>query len=281
MKRHQMLVGVFVIGVLLAMTSRESLGRVWSVAQDGTGDFSVIQHAVEAADDGDVIEIGPGHYTDFSVISGLGHINVYLDGTKSLTFIGASRDETIIGPLDYSTNVNRYGIFCATGPASVWVSQLRVKNLNTMGLYFGSVLVEMVDVVVEMSRLGIQLRPNNDQVLITNCLLLNSPENSLIGIVCGAPRAEILDTVFYGLQGGLDINHPGSTEVLVDRCEFIGAGAGVVGIQFSFGAGGTIQNCLISGFRNYGLVASTAWRIVSMLVSGFREFRAWSFTTTL
>lgn len=259
MKRHQVLVWLLVVGAFLAMACRDSFGRVWSVAQDGSGDFTVIQHAVDAAEDGDVIEIGPGHYTDYSIISGLGHVYVYLDGTKSLTFVGAGREGTTIGPVSYTTNANRFGIYCTTGPASVRIEQLRIKNFNTIGIWLANALVEIDDIVVEMARRGIYLRPTNDQVVIANSLLLNGEvlEGDL-GMVCGAPRAEIRDTVFYGLQVGLDINNPGSTEVLVDRCEFIGAGAGVVGIQFTFGAGGTVQNCRISGFRNYGFVPGGA-----------------------
>ena len=42
--------------------------RTWQVAQDGSGDFAVIQDAVDAAEDGDVIEIGPGRYLDYQTI---------------------------------------------------------------------------------------------------------------------------------------------------------------------------------------------------------------------
>lgn len=258
MKRHQVLVGVLVACGFFAITCPESSGRVWTVAQDGGGDFAVIQHAVDAAEDGDVIEIGPGQYIDYAVISGVGHVYVYLDGTKSLTFIGAGRDGTTIGPIDYVSNSYRYGVYSAAGPASIRIEQLRIMNFNTCGLRLGNAFVEIDNVVIEMSDVGIFLRPTNEHVSITDCMLLDGPENGLRGILSGAPRVEILDTVFDGIPFALDVNYPGSTEVLVDRCEFVGAGVGIVGIQFSLGAGGTVQNCRISGFRNYGFVPSGA-----------------------
>jgi len=39
----------------------------WHVEKDGSGDFEVIQDAVDAAAPGDVIMVGPGRYEEFQV----------------------------------------------------------------------------------------------------------------------------------------------------------------------------------------------------------------------
>ena len=80
---------VIVLTGLTAMAAPAD-GRTWRVEKDGSGDFTVIQHAVNAASSGDVIEIGPGRYTDVTLFS-WGKVTVWLDGTKSLTFVGAGR----------------------------------------------------------------------------------------------------------------------------------------------------------------------------------------------
>ena len=61
----------------------------------------MIQEAVDAASDGDLIDIGPGRFDDYQTIWYQGvpgwdsYVNI--DG-KSLTLQGAGTDQTIIGP---------------------------------------------------------------------------------------------------------------------------------------------------------------------------------------
>jgi hypothetical protein len=76
------------------------------VEKDGSGNFSIIQDAVNAAADGDTILIGPGVYQDYErVLLGVNwyQIIAFWDDGRSLTFIGAGKDETILGPDVYET----------------------------------------------------------------------------------------------------------------------------------------------------------------------------------
>jgi hypothetical protein len=50
---------------ILGVVCDQGIGRTWSVEKDGSGDFSVIQDAVEAAAPGDTIQIGEGRFEDF------------------------------------------------------------------------------------------------------------------------------------------------------------------------------------------------------------------------
>ena len=54
--------------VTLSLWATVAAGRTWTVRQDGSGDFQVIQDAVDAASDGDVIDIGPGRWDDYQTI---------------------------------------------------------------------------------------------------------------------------------------------------------------------------------------------------------------------
>ena len=72
------------------------------VEQNGTGDFVVIQDAVNAAADGDTILIGPGRYDDLRPRGPLNTVCVaWWNDLRSLTFIGVHRDSVIVGPTSY------------------------------------------------------------------------------------------------------------------------------------------------------------------------------------
>ena len=92
-----------VMPVLLAATTTAA---TWQVAKDGSGDFTVIQDAVDVASPGDVIMVGPGRYEEFQVWNdGVHDWHIYvLIETDDLTIIGSGPDETIIGPVDNSVN---------------------------------------------------------------------------------------------------------------------------------------------------------------------------------
>jgi len=72
----------------------------WRVEKDGSGDFTVIQDAVEAAASGDTVLVGPGQFDDYREYTFPGgdysvYVNIY---KPELTIIGAGKEETIIGP---------------------------------------------------------------------------------------------------------------------------------------------------------------------------------------
>ena len=54
---------VALIVLLVPCLGGQGRCRTWVVELDGSGDFTVIQDAVDAAADGDTIFIGPGHHT--------------------------------------------------------------------------------------------------------------------------------------------------------------------------------------------------------------------------
>ena len=63
--------------------------RTWYVEQDGSGDFTVIQDAVDAAGDGDTVAIGPGRYEEYQTIyvQGYPYGDVYVFGLENFVRI--------------------------------------------------------------------------------------------------------------------------------------------------------------------------------------------------
>ncbi|MBK8285783.1 MAG: right-handed parallel beta-helix repeat-containing protein [Ahniella sp.] len=74
--------------------------RTWRVERDGSGDYGVIQDAVDVAASGDTIRIGPGRFTEYRTYVYSGNDwNVYANVRMgSLTVIGAGEGVTLIGP---------------------------------------------------------------------------------------------------------------------------------------------------------------------------------------
>lgn len=86
--------------VVVILTARPCESRVWRVEKDGSGDYTLIQDAVDASASGDTIMIGPGRYseyTDHTYAGNLWHTYVHMV-SGSLTLIGAGENVSVIGP---------------------------------------------------------------------------------------------------------------------------------------------------------------------------------------
>ncbi len=93
-----------VIAVLFVnMIIGTALAGTWYVEQDGSGDWSTLQEATDAAAHGDTILVGPGRYIGVAVSpSSPSHYQ------KTLTYIGENVDSVIVGPEEYQS---RTGMF--------------------------------------------------------------------------------------------------------------------------------------------------------------------------
>ncbi len=217
------------VTVLLAGSA---FGATWTVAKDGSGDFTVIQDAVDAAADGDVIEIGPGQYEEYQFFDGDlygSHVRVV---DKDLTFIGAGPDKTVIGTEESIDNL--------------WIYGIRAFDCQ-------SIHVENLSVAVDRGRCADFQIPT---IEFENCTFFSQrtynawcygvlPSYVENGIIRGCKFFDLDVAVgFYGPVQGL----------VVEDCEFIKCGYGVnaenrnpggLGISCAF------QNCLFDGQWDY------------------------------
>jgi hypothetical protein len=120
--------------LVLLLAAEAAIGATITVRKDGTGDYAVIQQALDVAAAGDTILIGPGEYLDHSTVRLPGwnwDIEVYAYVTvDDLTIIGAGADQTFIGPAVYS---GVYGTFTPEAMtylngASIRLSDLCLRN---------------------------------------------------------------------------------------------------------------------------------------------------------
>jgi hypothetical protein len=93
------LLGLLLLG--MCASSHPADARTWRVERDGSGRFTTIQPALDAAARGDTVLIGPGRYLDFAPFA---IEDILIKDTfagvsaDSLTLIGAGAGSTIIGP---------------------------------------------------------------------------------------------------------------------------------------------------------------------------------------
>jgi nitrous oxidase accessory protein len=127
----------------------------WYVDDDGNADFTRIQDAINASNNGDTIYVYRGSYNELLTVD------------KSLTLIGERKDMTII-------NGERNGT-----PVSILASNVSIRGFNV----FNSILdgyhaginvygehVQIIDCFVQESDCGFRLTFTND-ILLENCII--------------------------------------------------------------------------------------------------------------
>jgi len=117
----------FVALIVLLAAAMPSAARTWSVAQDGSGDWTTIQESFDAAASGDTILIAAGRYSELHMAPGYSDLPVvgYLSEAKDLTIIGAGREDVIIGPEAF---VEESIALFFDGPMSISITGIQLVN---------------------------------------------------------------------------------------------------------------------------------------------------------
>jgi hypothetical protein len=121
--------------VLVLLVADAATGATITVRKDGTGDYMVIQAALNVAAAGDTIMIGPGQYTEMTTtrLPGWGW-DIETCGrvwAPGLTIIGAGSELTIIGPTTYNANLSTFTPQClvySSGGGEFSLQDLTVRN---------------------------------------------------------------------------------------------------------------------------------------------------------
>lgn len=225
-----------------------------TVRKDGTGDYSVIQHALDVAAAGDTILIGPGEYLEHSAVRFPAwshdiesYANVVVD---NLTIIGAGAEQTIIGPETYA------GDSTTASPKTITYiedSDLRVEDLCVRNCRTG---------------LFVQGRLFVDRCEFYDCYVNVWWEAIGSG---GWIRDSQFDVVTPSFPISIDIiNDGGAGDILIEDCSVRHSltlidgvnGVEVRNCQFSTGALGMqlyghasahLDNCVLSGMSAGGI----------------------------
>jgi hypothetical protein len=238
--------------ILLLLTSlfmaEIAAGATILVRKDGTGDYSVLHTAVNAAADGDTILIGPGEFTETRSVQIPGWpFDVLTHGdvlVRRLTIIGAGEGVTVIGPVSLPSDgaLGHHGLSMMRMDHELYISDLTIRS---SGLFFeGSFTVQ-------------------------RCELRNS---SVIWATLTGTSNLIRDCRFSGQDTGGIVAWPSDSGLEFEDCQFNGAYALVCNSDVSFRRcrfdGGTFAVRIIDGERCQILdcdITNVSWGISTVL----------------
>ncbi len=261
MIRRHILLTIVVLGLVASAAS----GRTWRVEKDGSGDFTVIQDAVDAASDGDVIAIGPGRYEEYQVIPDpngveFDDIYVFLEDATELTIVGAGADQTTIGPEDpgiHGFGHYPFGIGSTHADCRVTVRDLSIENIGNSGIWIDG------ELVVENCRFSFSELFSNAMgvtgswtsgATIRNCRF-EGLDRGVRTVNSGGAVIVIEDSEFVSChEAAIYAYTSGSRDVRVRRCRFEARESELysAGVGFLVQAGGLVSEC---EFINCSIVA--------------------------
>lgn len=217
------------------------------VKKDGTGDFSIIQDAVDAATDGDTILIGPGRYVDFEPFDSGNWINeiiVVFQNKSNITLIGSGAESTIIGPTSYyAPNGEDPQIIMGWSADNIRLEGIRVENCE-FGIVWNSGSLSVGNCVVSNCRRGVySFSP--DGTIIENSEFFQ-PGGGWSIVTNGECRdVTIKDSSFHGSGTGVGFNQTQNANVISCNFENLWTAIG-----YSGDSEGQVTGCNTSNVEN-------------------------------
>jgi len=131
------------VSLIVVAAVQGGLAATITVEKDGSGDYTQVQPALDAAASGDTVLIGPGEFTELipSYIPGYAwdvEVCAYVR-VPNLTIIGAGAGQTILGPTSYQGSTQTYSPKCM-----VWLdgNERFVEGITFRNCFEGMHIVE-------------------------------------------------------------------------------------------------------------------------------------------
>jgi hypothetical protein len=247
--------------VLILMTMCLAIGahaKTWHVEQDGAGDFTDIQPAVDAAAVGDTIRIGPGRFDMFHPITAPGWTEDTIVGVlkDNLTFVGSGKDVTFLGP---ETFYGPYGthpkVFCSFGGFDAVIMDMTIENAKD-GIYWAGGTLGVKSCLFrgrDPNFFAVYLFVDNGTV--SDCEFdLVGGGGSAIGILNSQGNVqglEVSNCNIEGAQFGVRVGY-GAPNIQIRDCAL---DVTWWGIAFDGASTGTVRNCRIRGAQDSSVFA--------------------------
>ena len=208
--------------------SNPSEAATWTVEKDGSGDFTIIQDALDAAAPGDLVLIGPGRFDTMRswslLLNGAGSAGVMWVTTPGLTIVGAGPESTIVGPSSY------VGLFDNEDTTSLVVDA--GANCEVRGIWF------------ENTRYEVNFYA---PTLMEDCKISRGPFRMDHSLFVGFCSGVVIRRVELVNSGGIT-TLPGASDLLIEDCVIEDESDWTYGIQLSNGPPNvTVRNCTITG----------------------------------
>jgi hypothetical protein len=222
----------------------------WHVEQDGSGDFTTIQAAVDSAADGDVIAIGPGHYSDVFQ-QGTWYFCVLVGEPKSLSFVGAGSEATIIGPDVEEAALRTYAFACLYDGTPFEVSVEGIRFVNSYwGVFSADVDIQVANCEFENCYYGVTVRNNvGSTLMVSDCEFFGSDYVGVpTAILTEAQWSEIERVEMIDWTKSIHLANNAGSNALIADCLMVGGG-----VSISDGPSATIRDCVIRNQHVNGL----------------------------
>lgn len=227
-----------------------SIAATLRVERDGSGDYATIQPALDAAASGDTILIGPGEYTEYSMVRIPGYAwDVAVFGYSelpNLTIIGAGAGQTIIGPTAPMRDSSTYSAkgLVWVGGTELYLHGVAVKNCYE-GLHVPRGTLNVAGCVFEDNSQGVVWSPQGMGGLFENdefTSTLSFPEAlAVLGPATGVTLRNVTS------HSGGRFYFSSVMGAVLDSCDLAG---GVSSVDCLFGSDVTISNCQIHDAEN-------------------------------
>lgn len=242
------------LSVVLLLAANVAAAATISVRKDGTGDYTVLQEALNAAADGDSILVGPGEYTEMSWVrlpgwswdvQACGYVTA-----QNLTIIGSGREQTVIGPRSYAGVNGQYSPLALvyTGGSSLSLQELAVCNCYHGVYAIGGLMVDSC--LIDNNRFGIFRPASGSGGWVRDSIIRTSLPLSPIGLKVESSgggagfamercRSEGVYTIIAGVDGMTIVDSEFTDEI--------------VGIAIYDNARVYIHNSVVSNMSKYGI----------------------------
>jgi hypothetical protein len=259
--------------VMLFLSANLAAAATITVQKDGTGDFTILQEALNAANDGDTILVGPGEFTEMSWVRLPGWSwDIQTCGyaeANDLTIIGSGMDQTFIGAPMYIGDNSTFSpnALVQTNGSGLTLQDLSVRNSYTGVYVIGTVMMDRC--LVDNNSIGTFWSATGSGGWIVDSVIQSALGFSPTGLWVktnggGADismqgcRSEGVETIISGIDEMTIVNSDFSDEIVgisiydnakvyMNNCEV--SNMSKYGVKFSLGSDGycEIQNSDISG----------------------------------
>jgi hypothetical protein len=243
-------IGSLILAVLLVALGAAGAAeaRTWYVERDGSGDFTVIQDAVDAAASGDTIRIGPGRFDEGQMVSPPGwteYVRVLVSQAE-LTIVGSGAS-TIIGQTEtWDLSQGRHKGIVAHGwwgNQHIVIRDIRFENMGEAILVGGSNTAEVLDCSF-WHNFRSTVTFDGNVLYVQDCRFENVERNGYHVLALDQGRVEIRDSelLLYHYHQWVQqaVNFTNVAEGLIEDCVFRG------GMGVSVGTTGSteVRRCL-------------------------------------
>ncbi len=238
-----MILLIIVLSGFVVTATSVQVNRI-TVDQNGNGDFMSIQEAIDNAEDGTIIFIKPGEYSEI------------LNIKKQIQLIGEDKTNTIINPVSQK---NKYAI--RLGAPNIKIKDLTIIN-GASGLYSSGIRISSPNSEIENCNIhdvpvGISVFTSNNK--ITNCNFWNCKDEgiALIGSKTSECNNNIISTcIFHDNCDGVELQY--SSNNIIENCEFFRNSHTGIDAIASSNNNNRISNCKIYENNVHGIYLSSS-----------------------